>query len=215
MLKIDRNKGFFNNTKPSHDATSTANGFALFVSETNTVLDILESDYDTSFFVTLLHLAIEQSSVFANLFGKKKKNELDNRENITIFAPTNAALENFWNASKIPKGDMSPKVAKLLLYHIIAGNKLIDDIFDKCDDFDAKHPEGICDSIPTFTNLISQASDDEETNSLRIHPSMDNDVWNINAAQIIKDKADQIADNGVVHFVDEVCMYMIFPLFEK
>ena len=36
MLKIDRNKGFFNNTKPSHDAASTANGFVLFVSEKKT-----------------------------------------------------------------------------------------------------------------------------------------------------------------------------------
>ena len=138
----------------------------MFISETNTVLDILESDYDTSFFVTLLHLAIEQSSVFANLFGKKKKNELDNRENITIFAPTNAAFEKFRNGSEISKGVINPKVAKLLLYHIIAGNRIKDDIFDKCDDFDGKHPEGICDSIPTFTNLISQASDDEETNSV-------------------------------------------------
>ena len=170
----------------------------MFISESNTVLDILKNDTDTYEFVRLLEKAIDQYSVFSILFG--------NVENITIFAPTNAALENFWNASKIPKGDMSPKVAKLLLYHIIAGNKLIDDIFDKCDDFDAKHPEGICDSIPTLTNLISIASDDfEKTDSLRIHPSMDNDVWNINAAQIIKDKADQIADNGVVHFVDEVC----------
>ena len=178
----------------------------MFISESNTVLDILKNDTDTYEFVRLLEKAIDQYSVFSILFG--------NVENITIFAPTNAALENFWNASKIPKGDMSPKVAKLLLYHIIAGNKLIDDIFDKCDDFDAKHPEGICDSIPTLTNLISIASDDfEKPNSLRIHPSMDNDVWNINAAQIIKDKADQIADNGVVHFVDEVCMYMIFPHF--
>ena len=178
----------------------------MFISESTTVLDILKNDTDTYEFVRLLEKAIDQYSVFSILFG--------NVENITIFAPTNAALENFWNASKIPKGDMSPKVAKLLLYHIIAGNKLIDDIFDKCDDFDAKHPEGICDSIPTLTNLISITSDDfEKTNSLRIHPSMDNDVWNINAAQIIKDKADQIADNGVVHFVDEVCMYMIFPHF--
>ena len=178
----------------------------MFISESNTVLDILKNDTDTYEFVRLLEKAIDQYSVFSILFG--------NVENITIFAPTNAALEIFWNASKIPKGDMSPKVAKLLLYHIIAGNKLIDDIFDKCDDFDAKHPEGICDSIPTLTNLISIASDDfEKPNSLRIHPSMDNDVWNINAAQIIKDKADQIADNGVVHFVDEVCMYMIFPHF--
>ena len=180
----------------------------MFISESNTVLDILKNDTDTYEFVRLLEKAIDQYSVFSILFG--------NVENITIFAPTNAALENFWNASKIPKGDMSPKVAKLLLYHIIAGNKLIDDIFDKCDDFDAKHPEGICDSIPTLTNLISIASDDfEKPNSLRIHPSMDNDVWNINAAQIIKDKADQIADNGVVHFVDEVCMYMIFPHFKN
>ena len=180
----------------------------MFISESNTVLDILKNDTDTYEFVRLLEKAIDQYSVFSILFG--------NVDNITIFAPTNAALENFWNASKIPKGDMSPKVAKLLLYHIIAGNKLIDDIFDKCDDFDAKHPEGICDSIPTFTNLISIASDDfEKPNSLRIHPSMDNDVWNINAAQIIKDKADQIADNGVVHFVDEVCMYMIFSHFKN
>ena len=180
----------------------------MFISESNTVLDILKNDTDTYEFVRLLEKAIDQYSVFSILFG--------NVENITIFAPTNAALENFWNASKIPKGDMSPKVAKLLLYHIIAGNKLIDDIFDKCDDFDAKHPEGICDSIPTLTNLISIASDDfEKPNSLRIHPSMDNDVWNINAAQIIKDKADQIADNGVVHFVDEVCMYMIFSHFKN
>ena len=180
----------------------------MFISESNTVLDILKNDTDTYEFVRLLEKAIDQYSVFSILFG--------NVENITIFAPTNAALENFWNASKIPKGDMSPKVAKLLLYHIIAGNKLIDDIFDKCDDFDAKHPEGICDSIPTLTNLISIASDDfEKTDSLRIHPSKDSNIFNINAAQIIKDKADQIADNGVVHFVDEVCMYMIFPLFEK
>ena len=56
----------------------------------------------------------------------------------------------------------------------------------------------------------------EETNSLRIHPSMDNNILNINAAQIIKDKADQIADNGVVHFVDEVCTYVYdFPPFQK
>ena len=190
----------------------------MFISESNTVLDILESAYDTSFFATLLHLAIEQSSVFANLFGKKKKNEMETtkRKNITIFAPTNAAFEKFRNGSEISKGPISPKVAKLLLYHIIAGNRLKDDIFDKCDDFDGKHPEGICDSIPTFTNLISRTSDDEETNSLRIHPSMDNNILNINAAQIIKDKADQIADNGVVHFVDEVYTYVYdFPLFQK
>ena len=189
----------------------------MFISESNTVLDILESDYDTSKFVQLLHKAMEQYSVFEVLFGKKKNNEIETikKKNITIFAPTNAAFEKFWNASEISKGEISPKVAKLLLYHIIAGNRLKDDIFDKCDDFDGKHPEGICDSIPTFTNLISQASDDEETNSLRIHPSMDNNILNINAAQIIKDKADQIADNGVVHFVDEVCMYMIFPHFKN
>ena len=179
----------------------------MFISESNTVLDILKNDTDTYEFVRLLEKAIDQYSVFSILFG--------NVENITIFAPTNAAFEKFRNDSEISKGVINPKVAKLLLYHIIAGNKLIDDIFDKCDVFDAKHPEGICDSIPTFTNLISQASDDEETNSLRIHPSMDNDVWNINAAQIIKDKADQIADNGVVHFVDEVCMYRIFPHFKN
>ena len=58
---------------------------------------------------------------------------------------------------------------------------------------------GVCDSIPTMNNLISS-----ETNSLRIHPSTDRFIFNINAAQIIKDKSDQITSNGVVHFVDEV-----------
>ena len=61
---------------------------------------------------------------------------------------------------------------------------------------------GICDSIPTFSNLISK-----ENNSIRIHPSTDNYILNINAAQMVEtegSKSNQIASNGVVHFVDEV-----------
>ena len=59
---------------------------------------------------------------------------------------------------------------------------------------------GVCDSIPTFTNLKKF----KENNAIRIHPSTDNFILNINAAQIIRDKSNQIASDGVVHFVDEV-----------
>ena len=61
---------------------------------------------------------------------------------------------------------------------------------------------GVCDSIPTFTNLVSN-----EKNPIRIHPSTDNYILNINAAQMVEkggSKSNQIASNGVIHFVDEV-----------
>ena len=67
---------------------------------------------------------------------------------------------------------------------------------------------GVCDSIPTFTNLVSN-----EKNPIRIHPSTDNYILNINAAQMVEkgeSKSNQIASNGVIHFVDEVGMIFFF-----
>ena len=64
---------------------------------------------------------------------------------------------------------------------------------------------GVCDSIPTFTNLVSN-----EKNPIRIHPSTDNYILNINAAQMVEkgeSKSNQIASNGVIHFVDEVWFF--------
>ena len=167
----------------------------------------MKNDPDASEFYGLLEKAIEQYSIFVYLFtqkprfGPRSAQRTETIENITVFAPTNAALQKFLNVSGIIiKDEIDIKVAELLLYHVIDGNMLSSDIFAECNVIEGY--VGICDSIPTFTNLMSQES--QEKNPLRIHPSTDNFILNINAAQIIGDKSNQIASNGVVHFIDEV-----------
>ena len=71
----------------------------MFISEPegDTILDILKSDEDATEIYALLEKAMEQYSVFVYLFGPRDgRTEI---ENITFFAPTNAALQKFRNVS--------------------------------------------------------------------------------------------------------------------
>ena len=94
----------------------------------------MKSDEDATEIYALLEKAIEQYSVFVLLFGPKA--EGTEFENITFFAPTNAALKKFQETqakvSVFTKEELDIKVAELLLYHVIDGNMLASDIFDQC-----------------------------------------------------------------------------------
>ena len=155
-----------------------------FISEPTTILDILEKDEDTALIYQFFKIAMEQYEAFEYLLEQTVYN-------LTVFAPTNAAFLSL-NISEFSNGgEIDLETAEMLLYHVIEGSMLTRDVFAQLH---------VCDSIPTLNNLISS-----ENNSLRIHPSTDQSILNVNAAQVILNKSNKIARNGVVHVVDEVC----------
>ena len=97
-----------------------------FIPESNTILDILKKDEDVSIFYEMITKAIEEYEEVEKLF----------EQNITIFAPTNEALQQKKSLLKYAENG---GYVEFLLYHVIPGNMLDMDLCSSSNHTSQRH----------------------------------------------------------------------------
>lgn len=142
--------------------------------DTSTPLSIVETAQADPQFSTLVD-ALVKADLVSTL----------NESTFTVFAPTNDAFDNLFNALGVSGLDDldAATLTPILLYHVVGGTVLSSDLAN---------------------GYVGTASNGPNLQALKLQVNIDNGVVLDNSVNVIV--ADVIATNGVIHAIDKVLL---------